>query len=417
LAFVSMMLDQYPRAALRRWRVGVGVSLLICLTGVVAIHALPDQFESTARLYVNLDAILMTSLDRLESGDAPLTRAKILRYALLYKPNVKKLLNGNCPGLVLCVPPDHERDIARISAGITVTQQTRSLFLIAYRGADPMEARDVLRALLKIFVQTTDGTDFQRQDPQNARRSLERQVRYFEQRLRAAEKRRADFRLRHRDIFGDHLNPGEVDSLPRVVAVLDDMLRDALARQDTARRELDKTLPMLTPDADASQPSRPSSDYSRMRDRSLEADTDVASLTRRRDEARARLERLQNVFQEQPALLTEYQNIERDYTTLRDSYETVLRRFQAGGIWLVPDMPLPNARVEEVKTQIIDPPEVPRMPIAPNRPIMIMCLVLVAPIVGFAISGLSGMRRGQPGNRSGWRPVSRMLAQLRRDAG
>jgi hypothetical protein len=146
----------------------------------------------------------------------------------------------------------------------------------------------------------------------NARRSIERQVSSYEQQLRAAANRRADFLVRHRDIFGRDPNSNDVESLSRAIAVLDDMLRDALLRRDTARRELDNTLPTLPPDADGSQSSRPNPDYSRMRDRSLEAETVVASLTRRRDEARAMLERLQKISQEQPALLTEYQNIERD---------------------------------------------------------------------------------------------------------
>jgi len=115
----------------------------------------------------------------------------------------------------------------------------------------------------------------------------------------------------------------------------------------------------------------------------------MVSLTRQRDEVQARLERLQKISQERPALLTEYQNIERDYTTLRKSYEELLARLQVGAGRLTPDMPLPNALVEKAKTQIVDPPEVPRIPIAPNRPIMIMCVLLAAPIGGFTISGLS----------------------------
>jgi uncharacterized protein involved in exopolysaccharide biosynthesis len=392
---VRIMLDRYIRTVRRRWRIGVGVSSLICIIGLTAIHALPDRFESTARLYVDLDAILMTNLDRLDLGDPPPTRTEILRRALLYKPNLAMLIGG-CPLMVpdLCMPKDSEQKLTQIMAGITVSQQTKSLFLISYRDGDPVKAHDVLRALLKIFVQTADRSEFQQQDMENARRSIERQISSYEQQLRAAANRRADFMARHRDIFGGDPNSNDEESLSRAIAVLDDMSRDALLRRDTARRELDNTLPMLPQDADASQPSRPNPDYARTRDRSFEADAVVASLTRRRDEARARLERLQKVSQEQPDLLTQYQNIEREYAALRESYEVLLGRLQSAYIWLIPDRALPNASVEGVKIQIIDPPEVPRTPIAPNRPIMILCVLLIAPIVGFAISGLSLARSG-----------------------
>ena len=129
-----------------------------------------------------------------------------------------------------------------------------------------------------------------------------------------------------------------------------------------------------------------------MRDRSSAAETVVGSLTRQRDEARARLERLQRISKEQPALLTECQNIERDYRMIRRGYNEVLGRLQSANIWLIPDTPPRNAPVDEVKTQILDPPEVSPMPIPPMRPIMIVCVFLATPIVGFAISGLSPAR-------------------------
>jgi len=244
------MLVHYIRTALRRWRIGVGVSLLICISGLAAIQALPDEFESTARFYVDLDAILMTNLDTLGAGDASLTRTQILRRALLYKPNLERLLGG-CPLMIpdLCMPRDSEQKMAQIMAGITITQQTKSLFLIAYRHGDPVEARDVLRVLLKIFIQTADRSDFRRQDMEYARRVFELQIRSYEQQLRAAEKAASRFPTPAQGHIRRRPNPSEVDSLPREIAVLDDMLRDALVEQDTVRRELNKTLPMLTPDA------------------------------------------------------------------------------------------------------------------------------------------------------------------------
>ena len=73
---VRLMLVQYTQRARRRWRIGVVVSSLLCIIGLAAISALPDRFESTARVYIDLDAILMTNLD---AGETSLTRTEILR--------------------------------------------------------------------------------------------------------------------------------------------------------------------------------------------------------------------------------------------------------------------------------------------------------------------------------------------------
>ena len=52
------MLLQYMRAAWRRRWLGVVVAWLVCGVGWVGTYAVPNQFESSARLFVDADAIL-----------------------------------------------------------------------------------------------------------------------------------------------------------------------------------------------------------------------------------------------------------------------------------------------------------------------------------------------------------------------
>ena len=83
--------------------------------------------------------------------------------------------------------------------------QTRNLFTITYRNASPKLAHDVVQTLLSIFVESATGTN--RTDMENAKRFLEHQISSYEQQLRAAEKRRADFRTKYLDILPADLNP------------------------------------------------------------------------------------------------------------------------------------------------------------------------------------------------------------------
>ena len=53
----------------------------------------------------------------------------------------------------------------------------------------------MVQTLLTIFVESATGTN--RTDMENARRFLEHQISSYEQQLRAAEKRRADFRAKY----------------------------------------------------------------------------------------------------------------------------------------------------------------------------------------------------------------------------
>ncbi len=80
-----------------------------------------------------------------------------------------------------------------------MTPQTRNLFTITYRSKSAKLAHDVVQTLLSIFVESATGSN--RTDMENARRFLEHQISSYEQQLRAAEKRRADFRLKYIEIL------------------------------------------------------------------------------------------------------------------------------------------------------------------------------------------------------------------------
>ena len=88
------------------------------------------------------------------------------------------------------------------------------------------------------------------------------------------------------------------------------------------------------------------------------------------------LDRLEKVQHEQPGLLAEYQNMDRDYSVLRKNYEELLGRLQSANLAQAAD-----TQADKVKLQIVDPPETPRLPAAPNR------LLLVS---GVLLAGLGG---------------------------
>ena len=107
--------------------------------------------------------------------------------------------------LMLHSPSDRERLSGRLAAEIKVTPQTRNLFTISFRDRSPKLAHDVVQTLLTIFIESATGSN--RTDMENARRFLERQIQSYEQQLRAAEKRRADFRVRYMELLPNDMNP------------------------------------------------------------------------------------------------------------------------------------------------------------------------------------------------------------------
>ncbi len=128
--------------------------------------------------------------------------------------------------------------------------------------------------------------------------------------------------------------------------------------------------------ADAGKRSVPNPVYEQLKVRLVDADTALASLQRQRATEAELLDRLDKVQHEQPGLLAEYQNMDRDYSVLRRNYEELLGRLQSANIAQAAD-----TQADKVKLQIVDPPETPRLPAAPNR------LLLVS---GVLVAGLGG---------------------------
>ncbi len=453
---VRTMLFQYLRAAWRRRWLGVVVAWLVCCIGWVGTYTIPNQYESNARLFVDADAVLTPLLRGIAADSAPTTQLEILQRTLLSKPNLEKLISKTDLDLSLNGLSDRERMINRLATDIKVVPQTRNLFTIAYRDANPKLAHDVVQTLLTIFIEAATGSN--RSDMENARRFLERQIQSYEQQLRAAEKRRADFRVRYMEIMPNDMNPnvGALEGARARVAALSGTLQDAVIQRDSLRQEVENTPPMLVaeggdfraaggggvaprtqlqiaeenlqslllkdtgqhPDVIAQRklieylkahpaeggPAKPAAKteetaggmttpkrsvpnpvYDQLKINLIQADTQVASLTRQRDEAVKQQDRLEKISKEQPGLFAEYQNMDRDYNVLRRNYEELLGRLQSANIAQAAD-----TQADKVKLQVIDPPEVPRIPVAPNRPLLVTGVLLGGLAIGLGMTVLFG---------------------------
>ena len=73
--------------------------------------------------------------------------------------------------------------------------------------------------------------------------------------------------------------------------------------------------------------------------------------------------------------------MDRDYSVLRKNYEELLSRLQSANIAQAAD-----TQADKVKLQIIDPPEVPRLPVAPNRVLLVTGVLLAGLVAGFGVT-------------------------------
>lgn len=429
---IRLLIRQYINAAWRRRWTGVIVAWLVCACGWAAVAFIPNEYESSARLYVDADAVLTPLLSGLAADSAPQSQLELIQRTLLSRPNLEKVISKTDLDLTVGNPSDRERLIKRLGNDIHVNPQTRSLFTITYRDKSAKMAHDVVQTLLTIFVESATGGN--RTDMENARRFLEHQISSYEQQLRAAEKRRLDFRSKYIELF-----PGNVDlssfgieQVRTQIRGLEGQLQDAKTKRDALKAELEKTPTLLVventsaasiasggqtrlaqaeqqlhdlllhdtdqhPDvialkkviADlksspekATQPVAPPSTqgdvkrsvpnpiFDNLKVKLLDADAQLSSLQRQLDEATRVKDRLEKFQREQPGLLAEFQNMDRDYNVLKSNYEQLLGRLQSANIAQAAD-----TQADKVKLQIVDPPEVPRIAVAPNRVLLLSAVL------------------------------------------
>jgi len=467
------LVTQYLRAAWRRRWTGVIVAWLACGAGWAGVYTIPNTYESAARLFVDADAVLTPLLRGIAADSAPTTQLEILQRTLLSRPNLEKLISKTDLDLTLNGQSDRERLMTRLAADIKVVPQTKNLFTITFRDRSPKVAHDVVQTLLTIFVESATGSN--RTDMENARRFLERQIASYEQQLRGAEKRRAEFRARYVDILPNDSNPNvpALEGARANAAALEGKLQDAIVSRDALKQEVEATPAMLvvesgpgqnpnlppgfgppppkTPVAEAEEQLRalllkdtenhpdvialrkqiaslraeeaqkaaaaaaaaakaagnapaggpavtvnpldptqlkrsvPNPVYDQLKVKLIEADTQIVSLQRQRDDAIRYRDKLEKMQREQPGLLAEYQNMDRDYGVLRKSYEELLARLQQANIAQAAD-----TQADKVKLQVIDPPEVPHLPAAPNRMLLITGVLFAGMAAGLGVTLLFG---------------------------
>jgi polysaccharide chain length determinant protein (PEP-CTERM system associated) len=270
----------------------------------------------------------------------------------------------------------------------------------------------------------------------NARLFLQRQISLYETQLREAERRRADFQAKYVELLPEATAitgvesggvASKLDSARGKVIDLTGQLKDATAKRDTIKQELASTPPTIVTDpgeaggssrlADlqrqlvearlhdtdnhpdvialkgliaafkahpvsdgtaAGRPARsaPNPLFDSLKERLVDADGVVASMTRQVAEAKGEQARLEGIVKQEPELEAEYQNLDRDYSVLRHNYEQLLARREEANIAQAAD-----TQADKVKLQVVDPPQISKIPVAPNR-LLLLSGVLIAGIGG-----------------------------------
>lgn len=221
---------ELQRAMPNRW-LGVVVAALMVATIATVVMAMPDQYESRSRMYINSEVVLRPLLRGIASEEDAESREdllKVLQTTVLNTNNIDRLLE--IPDLGFDLSTEDRRNKARgmIRTGVTIAEQedTKNLFDLAYTDTDPARARNVLQGLLAVMIESKMGLAQKGYD--DARKFLDAQIEAYEQQLRELEAKITAHRMENAMVLGTTTHQQRRDAQLAV-------LRDAqIARQVAA---------------------------------------------------------------------------------------------------------------------------------------------------------------------------------------
>ncbi len=399
--------------------------------GIVVM--LPDKYESQARIYVDTGSLLAPLLRGI-AVEADLDQeVMIMQRTLLSRPNLEQVMRMNDLDLTTTDRAEVEMLLEKLASAISITAPAKNLFSISYSHTDARQAQSVVQSLLTIFVENNLGQS--RTDMESARGFIEKQIAEYERQLQAAEQRRAEFMAKNASFlssgsFAAKLERGNAEAREAEMAKQDaEIRRDELRRQldsiparidssnaiqvlanqqggnsieariASAEQSLDNLKLQYTekhPDVVATQRLIDSLRAQKEKDGSgtnsgtsnplyenvkimlVQAETDVASLTRRVAEAERGVEENRNLMQTAPKIEAQLTDLDRDYSVLKSNYDALLARRESARISQAQE-----ASTSAVQFRVVDPPQLPVAASSPNRPL----LYVLSLIFGLGVGG------------------------------
>ena len=450
---MNAMFEEF-RAALwsiwnRRW-LALGVAWGVCLAGWLVVALIPNSYESHARIYVKLDDALAQQV-----GIGTAGRKKDIErvtQTLTSAVNLAKVIRSTRIGDEVQSDREMQTAIEKLVDDITVKSTEDDLFEITASsgrghlsdGENAMLAQDIVQKLIDIFRE--DNLGGTRGEMRDTIDFLDQQLAERQKDLEAAEQRQQDFEAQHPELIGGasaiaqklenrrselrsveadlaaaqsslaavtgQLNgtprtlmiPGQVGgpqgALLQAQANLEGMrargLTDAHPDVIEAKRQI-ASLQKQVASMGGNAGGTPNPAYSSLEAIKAERQAQVQALESRRAALQSELNQIIASQEMEPGASAEAQRISRDYDVLRKQYDKLLQDREE----LRLKGQVENER-SSVKVDVIDPPTMPQVPSAPNRPLLLLGVL----ILGIAAGGGAGWGMGQL--RSGFATAGRL---------
>jgi polysaccharide chain length determinant protein (PEP-CTERM system associated) len=443
----AALLNFFKAIGKYRWH-AVAITWTVALIGWVVVLRLPNQFEASARVYVDTQSILkpllsgMTTLPNLDQ------QVVFMRRTLISRPNVERLMRDVDLDVKAKDSKEHEKMVDELMSQIKIAGTERDdIYTITYTSDNPKLGKAVVQALLTIFVEGSFSG--KKQDSEKAVQFIDDQIKSYEEKLAAAENSLKEFKIKNmgllpregggdfggllvqateqlstarlelaeaeqarnairRQITGEPAKPGEkIVDTPMTDPELETRIATAQKNLDTLRLQYTEQHPdiianrrlldqLLAQKAELAKTKKRSADpgagYSPMLQQLniqlSQAEAQVASMRTRVEEYTGRVARLRAQSAEVPEIEAQLAQLNRDYLVNKENYQKLVERRESAR--LSGDL---SSATDMLTFRVIDPPTVPSQPSGPNRLRLFSLVFAGALAAGIAVAFLMSQVR------------------------
>jgi polysaccharide chain length determinant protein (PEP-CTERM system associated) len=420
-----------------RWY-AVIVIWVVSIAGWIKVMTLPDDYQSSARVFVDTQSILKPLLSGMTSMPNVQQQVSIMSRTLLSRPNVERVMRMIDLDINAKTARDHEAQLDELMSKIQIIgTSTYDIYTITYNNKNPKLARDVVQSLLTIFVE--GSFKGKKSDSQKAIQFIADQIQNYEEKLTAAENMVKEFKLKNKLLLPrqgvdyDAQLAASMDSLSaaKLELVEAEQARNAINSQITGDEptlnlesgpgsiqnpEIDSRISTLNKNLDALRMQYtelhpdiisakrliqqlevrkveesklrgatidPGKNYSPMLQQLkvalTEADAKVASIKARVQEYTLRNAKLMEKSNAVPEVEGQMAQLNRDYMINKASYDKLVSSRESAK--LSGEL---SSTTEMMTFKIIDPPTLPLTPIGPNRALFFSAVLAGALLAGVA---------------------------------
>ena len=237
------LINQLFTAARGMWKhrwLGLLVAWVVTAIGSVVVLSVPDQYEASARIFVDTQSILKPLMSGLAVQPNVDQQVMMLSRTLISRPNVEKLIRMADLDLKSQSKGAQDALIDGLMKTLEIKNVGRdNLYVLSYRDASPDKAKRVVQSLVSIFVESSLGDT--RKDSNTAKQFIDEQIKTYVTKLEEAESRLKKFKVRNIELQNADGNDmaGQLSAVSSQLSQARLELREAENGRDAAKRQLE----------------------------------------------------------------------------------------------------------------------------------------------------------------------------------